>query len=217
MATIGGNMLRKIVALAATALFAHAAAANVLYTWRQVEHSPFVPPGMHLELVFTDAAVASGHADAEVFNFCQIGQACEPQQDSLMSLHYWYDNPDGGVPLNDISYSYGDETRFGRQIISVNVLFLPDGYLSGSIMANDSNSDFNFVSSGRVFTMLSAHSDEPWGCGFAYPECRGERGVLRTGDQPLPEPSMLATLAIGMLAVWCVRRRRVGPRGTMLQ
>jgi hypothetical protein len=201
-------MVRKILCFALTALFTHTASADVLYTWQQVEHSPLVPPGLHLDLVFTDAAATSGAINVEVFNFCQIGQTCETQQDSLMALHYWYDSPDDDRRLNYINYSYGDEMHFGRQIISMNLQFLPDGYLSGSIMANDSNSDFNFVSSGRIFAMLSAHSDEPWGCGFAYPECSGELGTLRTGDQSLPEPSAFATLAIGVLAGWYVRRRR---------
>lgn len=203
-------MLRKILALAATACFAQAASADVLYTWQQVEHSPFVPPNLHLELVFTDAAVASGAVSIELANFCQIGEVCEHQQDSLLALRYWYDSPDEDRRLNYINYNHGDETRFGRQLISMTLQFLPDGYLSGSIMANDSNSDFHFTSSGRIFTMMSANSDEPWGCGFAYPDCAGERGVLRTGDQPLPEPAGLATLAIGALAGWAARRRRYG-------
>lgn len=210
-------MLRKILCMAVTPFFIHTASADVIYTWQQVEHSPLVPPGMHLELVFTDTAVAGGATDVKVFNFCQMGQTCERQQDSLLSLRYWYDNPDGGVPLNYIDYNYGDETHFGRQIITVGVMFLPDGYLSGSIKANDSNSDFDFVSNGRIFTMVSAHSDEPWGCGFAYPECSGERGVLHNGDHALPEPSAFATLAIGALAGWCARRRRIAPGSRMQQ
>jgi hypothetical protein len=76
------------------------------------------------------------------------------------------------------------------------------------------------ASDGPFFTLLAAHSDEEFGCGFAHPSCGGDRGMLRVlefgqmhgraqeQDQPLPEPAGMATLAIGALAGWIARRRR---------
>lgn len=210
-------MSRKFLCLAAAFALSHAAQANVLYTWQQVEHSPTVPPGMHLELVFTDAAVASGAVSVDVSNFCQPGETCAPQQDSLVALRYWFDSLDGDRRLNYINYAMGDETHFGRQVISMAIQFLPGGYLSGSLAANDSNSDFSFASQGIIFTMLAAHSDEPTGCGAAYPDCGGERGMLRSDEQALPEPPLAASLAAGALAAWLARRRRSGTVGPALR
>lgn len=211
-------MLRKILCLAATALFAHAASADVVYTWQQVAHSPSVPDGLQLELVFTDAAVARGALDLAVENRCMYG-FCELQQDSLLSLRYWYAGADGRAEWNLIDYRYGDETRWGLQRMSMTLQFLADGRLSGALDVNDGASDFSMASDGAVFTLLAAHSDEAEGCGFAHPSCAGERGELRSvaglpPGQELPEPAGLATLAIGGLAGWFARRRRASIKQT---
>jgi hypothetical protein len=210
-------MLRKILCLAATALFAQAASADVLYTWQATGHSPSTPDGLHLELVFTDAAVANGSLALDVVNECTWGY-CEQQQDSLLALRYWYAGADGTRQWNRIDYGYGDETRVGFDRLSMALDFLPDGRLGGTIRASDGVSDFYMTSDGAVFTLLSAHSDQPDGCGFAYPSCGGERGLLQAGVQTLvhaqaeasqvPEPAAPAILAIGALAGWLARRRR---------
>jgi hypothetical protein len=208
-------MFRKILCLAATALFTHAASADVVYTWQQVDHSASMPDGLHLELAFTDAAVARGELALNVENQCMNG-VCEEQQDSLLSLRYWYAGADGAQQWNLIDYRYRDEMQAGLQRLSMTLQFLADGSLSGTIMANDGYSDFTMQSEGAVFSMLWAHSDQPDGCGFAYASCEGERGELRSSTpalaqpqgQPLPEPGSLAMLAAGGLAGWFARRRR---------
>lgn len=215
-------MLRKILCLAATALFTQAASANVVYTWQQVAHTESMPDGLRLELTFTDAAVAAKTFALDLENRCLYGD-CEAQQDSLVSLRYWYAGADGTEEANLIDYRYLDETRPGLQRLSLALQFEPDGYLSGSIMANDGNSDFTMQSDGTLFSMLWAHSDEPYGCGFAYPACSGEQGLLRAGapgmalpqDQALPEPGGLAMLAAGGFAGWLARRRRTGKGGAL--
>jgi hypothetical protein len=207
-------MFRKILCLAATALLTQAASADILYTWQQVEHSPSVPDGLKLELLFSDAAVARGSLDLNIENKCIYG-ICEQQQDSLLALRYAFTGADGIRSWNTIDYRLGDETRPGLQRISLGLQFLPGGLLDGRIMANNGESDFTLMGDGAgIFTLVAAHSDQPFGCGFAYPSCSGERGRLVSSampDQPdgnpLPEPASLATLAIGALAALAARRR----------
>ncbi|MFC5549350.1 PEP-CTERM sorting domain-containing protein [Massilia aerilata] len=207
------KMLRKILCLAATALFTQAASANVVYTWQQVEHVSTMPDGLHLELIFSDAAVAKRNLTLDFANLCSSAGYCEEQQDSLMSLRYWYAGPDGDKEWNLIDYKYRDEALDGYQQFSMSLQFLEDGHLSGSIMANSGFSDFTMQSDGTMFTMMEAHSDEGEGCGFAYSPCSGERGLLLSSAavlpqaQRLPEPGSLAILAVGGLAGWFVRRR----------
>jgi hypothetical protein len=210
-------MLRKTLILAVTALFAHAASADVLYTWQQANHSPSTPDGLRLELVFSDAAVAQGAFDLNLVNMCAYGN-CDEQQNGLLALRYWYAGADGSAQWNRIDYGYGDETRWGFDRLSLSLSFLQGGQLSGSIFATDGVSDFSMQSDGILFTLLSAHSDQPDGCGWAYPYCGGEQGLLHANlnagtmahaqAQAVPEPAGLASLAIGALAGWFGRRRK---------
>jgi hypothetical protein len=208
-------MFCKILCLAATALFTQAASADILYTWQQVEHSPSVPDGQRLELLFSDAAVARGSLDLNIENKCIYG-ICDQQQDSLLALRYTFTGADGSKSWNTIDYRLGDETRPGLQRISLGLQFLTGGLLDGRIMANNGESDFTLMGDGAgIFTLVAAHSDQPYGCGFPYPSCAGERGRLvantvpdQPDGNPLPEPASLATLAIGALAALAARRRR---------
>ncbi len=206
--------LSKTLALAAAALFSHAASANVLYTWQQTSHSASTPDGLRLELEFSDAAVAQGAFELNLVNMCGYGN-CDQQQDGLLGLRYWYAGDDGSQQWNRIDYAIGDETRWGLDRLSLSLSFLANGQLSGSIFATDGFSDFSMQSDGSLFTLMSAHSDEEFGCGFAYPSCGGDQGTLHaTGTmahsqaQAVPEPAGLATLAIGALAGLAARRRR---------
>ena len=174
-----------------------------------------MPDGLRLELTFTDAAVAATALTLKVENRCMYGD-CAEQQDGLVSLRYWYAGPDGSQEWNLIDYRYRDETKPGLQRLSMALRFETDGYLSGTIMANDEASDFTMQSEGTVFRMLSAHSDQSRACGDYRFSCTGERGQLRSGapgmehpqDEELPEPGSLAMLAAGGLAGWLARRRR---------
>lgn len=207
-------MFRKFFCLAATALLTQAASADILYTWQQVAHSSSVPDGLRLELLFSDAAVARGALDLNIENQCIYG-VCDRQQDSLLALRYAFTGADGSKSWNTIDYRIGDETRPGLQRISLGLQFLPGGLLDGTIMANNGESDFTLFGDGTgTFTLAAAHSDQPYGCGFTYPSCAGERGRLvsstvpdQSDGSPLPEPASLATLAIGALAALAARRR----------
>jgi hypothetical protein len=200
--------------LLAAALAAPAQAA-VTYTWQQVDASSSMPTGMHLELAFSEQAVAAGQLSLNIWNDCSIGPPCIDPQDSLLSLRYWFDHPVYGGQHNLIDYGYRNAPRhYGDRIIA-NFTFLPGGLLGGDLFASDGNSDFRMSSEGALFSMLDANSDEPFGCGYAYPNCAGASGLLRARlpedaqqDTDVPEPATGAILGLGLFAAWCVRRRK---------
>lgn len=205
-------MLHKVSVLLLTAALAQPAAAGALYTWHQTQASANMPPGLHIEMVFSDAAVAKGKLALEVDNQCMYGEPCLDPQDSLLSLRYWFDGKDwDGSPVkwNYIEYGYRSMPRYFGDRLSLDISFLPGGFLSGVIWANDGNSDFRVESSGRIFTVTAARSDEAEGCGWLRPDCFGEQGFLREENgQEVPEPPVAALGAIGLLGAWFARRRR---------
>jgi hypothetical protein len=206
-------MLRTLSCLLALALASQSANAEVIYTWRQSHAAPNMPAGLNLELVFSDAAVARGDLFLEVHNRCYETDPCIDPQDSLLSLRYWYDGvwPNGSpAEWNLIHYEYRSFPRYWSDYVYMDVRFLPGGLLDGTILANDSNSDFLMQSSGGLFTVQWAHSDDFFGCGEVYPDCHGSQGVLldtRAG-QPVSEPALPLLAGIGALAAWFARRRR---------
>lgn len=205
-------MLRITPLLFAAALLAQPAQAAVTYTWHQTEASPTMPPGLNLELVFSDAAVKAGKLTLDVLNECDIGPPCLDPQDSLLSLRYWYHESYGGTTYehNLIEYGYRTEPNNYFNHVQLDLVFLDDGLLGGSIFAADANSDFSMESVGSRFSMVAAHSDEMFGCGIAYPECSGGSGVLRAdvARGEVPEPSSAAIAGLGLVAAWFARRRR---------
>jgi MYXO-CTERM domain-containing protein len=206
-------MLRTLSCLLAAALVSQPVSAEVIYTWRQTHASPDMPSGLNLELVFSDAAVARGSLYLEVDNRCNEMDPCIDPQDSLLSLRYWYDGlwPDGSqAAWNIIEYGYRSLPRYWSDYVFMDISFLPGGVLGGTIRANDSNSDFLMESKGSLFTMVSAHSDEFFGCGEVYPDCHGSRGLLLDTrvEHPVDEPPLLALGVLGAFGAWFARRRR---------
>lgn len=205
-------MSRITPLLFAAALLAQPAQAGVTYTWHQTAASPTMPPGLNLELVFSDAAVRSGKLALEVLNECDIGGPCLDPQDSLLSLRYWFHESYAGATYehNLIDYRYRSEPLNVFDHIMLDVVFLPGGLLGGSIFAADSNSDFSMQGAGGMFSMVAAHSDEFFGCGILYPECAGGEGVIRAerADREVPEPSSALLAGLGLAAAWSARRAR---------
>lgn len=202
-------MLRIIPVLFAAAVLAQPAQAAVTYTWKDVAPASSMPAGLNLELVFSDAAVNKGSLSLNFVNLIQNGQAGLHQQDSLLSLRYWYEPVAGGPQLNYLSYGYKALPQYYRDHIDINVTFLPGGFLGGSIFAIDDNSEFRMDSDGSLFTMRRAHSDEPVGCAGYQAPCSGSTGLLVASVQnEVPEPSSVALAGLGLLAAWFARRRK---------
>ena len=203
-------MSRIAPLLLLAAVLAQPAQAAVTYTWQQVAPSSSMPDGLNLELRFSEQAVTAGQLSLNIRNECDIGPPCIDQQDSLLSLRYWFDDPVYDGRHNLIDYSYRTQPRHYYDRIVLDVNFLAGGLLSGSIFASDGNSDFQMASNGALFTMQRASSDEFLGCGFAYPNCAGGTGLLQA-DLPateVPDPATGSMLGLGLFAAWCARRRK---------
>lgn len=202
-------MLRIIPLLFAAALLSQPAEAGVMYTWQQVKASETMPANLNLELVFSNAAVKQGSLNLNIGNECQFG-SCQFTQDSLLSLRYWYGASDPAGGANLIDYGYRTQVSGMFQGIQLKLDFLPEGVLSGSIRANNGESDFFMESAGSLFTMVRANSDQQWGCGRQNPTCSGSTGLLAV---EVPEPSSAALAALGLAAAWFGRRRKSKAQG----
>lgn len=203
-------MSRMTPLLLLAAALALPAQAAVTYTWQQVDASSSMPTGMNLELTFSEQAVAAGQLTLDIWNDCSLGEPCLDPQDSLLSLRYWFDDPDYSGQHNLIDYGYRSAPRHYEDRIIMDLTFLPGGLLGGDIFASDGNSDFLLGSQGALFTVLDANSDEYLGCGYGYPECAGASGLLKA-ELPaaeVPEPATAGMLGLGMLAAWLARRRK---------
>lgn len=202
-------MLRIIPLLFAAALLAQPAQAAVTYTWKDVTPASSMPAGLNLELVFSDAAVKQGSLSLDFINYAHDGEEGLFQQDSLLSLRYWYEPIAGGPQLNYLSYDNQALPQYYRDHIEIDVTFLPGGFLGGSIFAIDDNSEFRIRSEGSLFTVIRAHSNEPYGCEYEAEPCSGSTGLLVAASQAeVPEPSSIALAGLGLLAAWLARRRK---------
>lgn len=201
-------MLRLTPLLFAAALLAQPAQAAVTYSWYQVKASDSMPPGLNLELVFSDEAVAQGTLSLDFTNLCDLGEPCLDPQDSLLSLRYWYEEPfSGDYRHNYIDYGYRQLPLQYFDQIRLDLDFLPGGLLSGAIYANDGRSHFEIASAGGLFKVLDAHSDEPFGCDYWSDPCSGSTGYLSSVPVEVPEPSSVLLTGLGLMAAWYTRRR----------
>jgi len=195
-------MVRLTSVLFAAALLAQPVQAGVMYSWHQTAASNTMPAGMNMELVFSHQAVARGKLRLDIDTDCGYGACFDPQA-SLLALRFWFDG-DGGR-RSYINYGYRSMPQSGiGDSIELDLQFMAGGLLSGSIYANDTNSDFRLQSAGTVFELMSTNSDGG-PCSFDFASCGGELGELRAA---IPEPSSAAIAGLGLLAAWFGRRRR---------
>jgi len=199
------------VALLLAAALALPAQAAVTYSWQQVSTSSSMPTGLNLELVFSEEAVTAGALSVDIRNDCHMGPPCLDPQSSLLSMRYWFDDPYIGGQHNLIDYGYRTLPRNYYDRIVMDLTFLAGGLLGGSIFASDGNSDFQMMSEGALFSVMTANSDEPFGCGWQYPDCSGASGMLVAAAQEaseVPEPATGAIVGLGLVAAWFARRRQ---------
>lgn len=196
---------KRHFAILACAFFAHAAQADVLYSWHETQGSATMVSDMRLELVFSDAAVAAGKLALNIDNPCRDLRCIDPQA-SLLSLRYWVE--DGDSSRNIIDYRAGAAPKMFGDMIWMSLDFLPGGFLGGEIRANNGESDFHLASQGRNFTLVAARSDQG-PCGMATPVCFGTQGLLKQAAiGEVPEPASWLVLGAGMLAAGAARTLR---------
>lgn len=195
--------MKTLLASLIAALSFHAAChADVMYEWQGNDDA--TPYNIAMRMVFTDDAVASGSASV-------TGYGALPPDSPL--LQFYYQMPNAASPM---SFAPSPVPVWSDNVFSMNVTFLDDGTLSGSLYANDTTSHIQLASSGALFTVVSANSDAgmtgagcaPWG------NCAGATGTFRRVGMAapedvteVPEPGSLALFGLGLLAAARVGRR----------
>lgn len=174
--------------------------AGVIYEWRSLNNE--TPKGITLQLEFDQTTVDSG-----AFSFA-------------MNQDYYLEEDNPGSGLLGLRYSFPDasetmiysrENGFenGLGMLDLELTFEKGGFLSGYISANNTQHHFTMSSTGRLFTVLDANSDEGMPsaeCGWTVGvDCAGASGQIRRTD--IPEPGSLALLGAGLLAAAGMRRK----------
>jgi hypothetical protein len=208
---VGMTMTSRLTALLAGLLLTCSQAdAGVLYSWHHNSGGPdALPKGMVMEIEFSDAAVAAGSVDY-VLSPCGFPEFCGPDPDAPVTRFLFA----GVTP--PIRYAPAMQPMDPFSALTVSVRFEPNGYLSGTIFANDTASEISASSrGGALFTIDGVHSDFPsgGGCDLWGDDCRGATGYLRTDaappvPRPIPEPQSMLLVAVAMLGLLIGSRRR---------
>jgi hypothetical protein len=193
-------------ALCALPMLAH---AGIVYEWTSTNYS--LPQGMTMRLEFDKKTVTSGSFNIDLAYDHGQGYGTIPKR-GLLALFVTLP----GV-RNDIDYSSkgGRGYTFPFGYLDMNLTFTSDGFLMGSIYANDQNSHIRLTSVGRDFTVIDANSDEVvWGgCQpdedtGRRPPCSGATGYIQRVAE-VPEPGSIALLVLGAAGLVGTRRPKL--------
>lgn len=175
--------------------------AGIFYKWHAT--NDVAPTGFHLLLEFDPAVVRAG-------SFTMSFDHEEPHggypTSGLRSLVMGFDDSHVGINWTPRQPS-GDP---GPHILSMNVRFTPDGYLTGGIRASNFDSSFG-MSSGMTdeygFYLSQVSSDYFFGgCDHGnMATCVGATGQIRQ----VPEPQTIGLLALGLVGLAVARRKAV--------
>jgi hypothetical protein len=199
---------KSCIAALSLCLLPLASQAGVVYEWQTLNDE--TPRGITLQLEFDQTTIDSG-----TFSFAMNQDYFEDQSSDTGLLGLRYSFPGAAQSMR---YSWKDGFENGLGMLDLQLRFEAGGFLSGTISANNSQHHFMMTSTGNIFTVLDANSDQgmPFAdCGWTVGiDCVGASGhIQRTAASvaPLlievPEPGSLALFGAGLLAAAGLRRR----------